>query len=78
VKRFLKIFALLVVGLFLLASGIDVALDHLTGSISQSSFTVYNEQGKVVLAYNGDLSTFKLAGKSEPGPVVVPRFLHRT
>jgi hypothetical protein len=75
VKRFLKTFALLIVSLFLVVSGVDAALDHLSHSATQSSFTVYNEQGGVVLAYNGDLNACKAYVK--PGPVAVP-FLHRT
>ena len=75
-KRFLKTAALLVASLFLVASGFDAALDRIARCPSQSSFTVYNEQGGVILAYDGDLS----AGKAyvKPGPVVTPAFLHRT
>jgi hypothetical protein len=75
-KRFLKTFALLIVSLFLVVSGVDAALDHLSHSVTQNSFTVYNEQGTAVLAYDGDLSVFKAYAK--PGPVAVPSFLHRT
>ena len=75
-NRFFKTFGILVVGLFLLATGLDVALDHLSRSMAQSSFTVYNEQGTVLLAYNGDLAACKSLDK--PSAVVAPRFLHRT
>jgi hypothetical protein len=75
-KRFLKTFVLLIVSLFLVVSGVDRALDHLSHSVTQNSFTVYNEQGSVVLAYDGDLSVCKAYGK--PGPIAVPSFLHRT
>ena len=75
-KRFLKTFALLIVSLFLVVSGVNRALDHLSHSETQNSFTVYNEQGSVVLAYDGDLSVCKAYAK--PGPVAVPSFLHRT
>jgi hypothetical protein len=76
VKRFLKTLALLIVSLFLVASGVDAALDHLSRGVTQNSFTVYNEQGTVILAYNGDLSVCKAFAK--PGPIAVPTFLHRT
>jgi len=76
VKRFLKTLALLVVSLFLLVSGVDAALDHLCHSVAQSSFTVVNEQGGVVLAYDGDLNACKAYAK--PGPIAAPSFLHRT
>jgi hypothetical protein len=76
VKRFLKISALLVASLFLIASGFDAALDRLAHSASQSSFTIYSENGGVILAYNGDLAACKAFGK--PGPAVTPNFLHRT
>jgi hypothetical protein len=75
-KRFLKTFALLIVSLFLVVSGVDKALDRLSHSVTQNTFTVYNGQGSVVLAYDGDLSVCKAYAK--PGPVVVPSFLHRT
>ena len=75
-KRFLKTLVLLIVSLFLVVSGVNRALDHFSHSETQNSFTVYNEQGSVVLAYDGDLS----AGKAyvKPGPVAAPGFLHRT
>ncbi len=75
-KRFLKTLALLIVSLFLVVSGVNAALDHLSRSVTQSSFTVYNEQGSVVLAYDGDLSACKAYAK--PVPVTAPGFLHRT
>jgi len=76
VKRFLKTFALLIVSLFLVVSGVDRALDHLSRSVTQNSLTVYNEQGSVLLAYDGDLSACKAYAK--PGPVAASGFLHRT
>lgn len=75
-KRFLTTFVLLIISLFLVASGVDAALDHLSHSVTQNSFTVYNEQGNVVLAYNGDLSACKAYAR--PGQVASPGFLHRT
>jgi hypothetical protein len=76
VKRFLKIFALFVVGLLALVVGVNSALDHACRSVVQSSFTIYNEQGQALLTYTGDLNNCKALAK--PGPALVPRFLHRT
>jgi hypothetical protein len=76
VKRFLKTLALLTVSLFLVASGVDAALDHLSHSVTQSSFTEYNECDRVILAYNGDLSAYKACTK--PGPAAAPILLHRS
>jgi hypothetical protein len=75
-KRFLKTFALLIVSIFLVVSGVDTALDRLSHSATQNSVTVYDEQGKVVLAYDGELNAYKAYAK--PGPVATPGFLHRT
>jgi len=75
-NRFLKTFALLVASLFIVVSGVDAALDHLSHSVTQNSFTVYNEHGTVILAYDGDLNACKAYAK--PGSVAVPSFLHRT
>jgi hypothetical protein len=76
VKRFLKTSALLIASLFVVVSGFDAALDHIAHCPSQSSFTVYNEQGGVLFAFDGDLSVCKAYAK--PGPAVTPSFLHRT
>lgn len=62
--------------LFLVASGVDVALDRLAHSATQNSFTAYSEQGRIVLAYNGDLSVCKAYAK--PGVLAAPGFMHRT
>ena len=75
-KRFLKTAALLILSLFLVATGVDAALDHLSRTANQNSFTIYGEDGAVILAYDGDLSACKAYAK--PTPVVVPGFLHRT
>ena len=76
-KRFFKTLTLLVVILFLLVSGVDTALDCITRTPTENSFTVYNESGTVVLAYNGDLNNCKTLVKSG---ITMPsfRFLHRT
>ncbi len=76
-KRFLKILVLLTVSLFVLLSGIDLALDNLSHSSDQNSVTVYNEKGEAVLAYSGNLRNYPSYAKI--GSVaVVPGFLHRT
>ncbi len=75
-KRFLKTSALLVIGLFLLASGFDAALDSVERCSTQSSFTVYDEKGGVILAYNGDLAACKALSK--PTPASTPVLFHRT
>jgi len=80
VKRFLKTFAFLMVSLFLLLSGVDAALDHLSQSPAQSSFIAYNEHGMVIMAYDGDLNACKVCLKPAPGltPGLTPGVLHRT
>ena len=75
-KRFLKTFACLIVSLFLVVSGVNAGLNHLSHSVTQNSLTIYNAQGGVVLVYDGDLNACKAYAK--PGPVAVPSFLHRT
>ena len=75
-KRFLKTLTLLIVSLFFVVSGVDTALDHLSRSVTQNSFTVYDGQGAAVFAYNGDLSMCKVYAK--PGQIAATGFLHRT
>ncbi len=75
-NRFLKINALLIVSLILVASGFNAALDSMAKSPAQGSYTIYSEKGGVVLAYYGDLNAWKAYAK--PGPAVTPNFLHRT
>jgi hypothetical protein len=80
-KRFLKIFTLLIVSLFLLVSGVDATLDHMTRSTVQSSYTWYSEKGDTVLAYTGDFPLSLKSCVKPPIPVErMPRviFLHRT
>jgi hypothetical protein len=72
VKRFLKVFALLVISLFFIASGLDAALDHYSHTPLQNSISLCDEKGTTLFVYSGDLSVckaFKPAG---------PVFLHRT
>ncbi len=74
-KRFLKIFSLLIVSLFLLMSGVDAALDRLSHSAMQSSYSLYSETGDIVFAYNGDLGLCESYGK--PSPITPRHFLPR-
>ena len=76
VKRFLKTFALLIVSLFLVASGVDAALDHLSHSVTENSFTSYSQQGEIIFAYDGDLAACKSCEK--PVTPSTPLFLHRS
>lgn len=75
-KRSLQIFTFLLVALLLLVSGVNTALDHLTSSPAQNSFTWYNEKGEIIMAYNGDLNQCRAYVK--PGRTALPRFFHRT
>lgn len=75
-KRLFKTAVLLVVSLFLVASGVDAALDQLAHCPTQSSLTQYSEQGDIVFAFDGDLCDCKALSK--PCPSAVPGFLHRT
>jgi hypothetical protein len=56
VKRFLKVLVLLVVSLFMLMSGVDATLDHLTRLLSQCSYTLYDERGDILGSYTGNLA----------------------
>jgi hypothetical protein len=76
VKRFLKTLLILVASLFLVASGVNVALDRIAHSTSQSSYTAYDERGAVIVVYRGDMTTSKAFAK--PTPFIVPTFFHRT
>jgi hypothetical protein len=70
VKRFLQVATLLIIGLFVLVSGLDATLDHVARTPGQSSFTWYNEKGGPILAYSGDLSLSPIYAH--------PAYLHRT
>jgi hypothetical protein len=60
VKRFLKTLALLIISLFLVASGVNTALDRMAQLPREASFTIYNSGGLPILAYNGDLNQLKV------------------
>ena len=44
------------ISLFLLVSGVDAGLDHISRSVTQSNYTLYNSKGAVVASYTGDLN----------------------
>jgi hypothetical protein len=75
-KRFFKVFSLLIVSLFLLVSGLDATLDHINRSTLQSRYTVYDERGAVVAAYTGDLRFCKLYVK--PVRPIQTEYIHRS
>jgi hypothetical protein len=75
VKRFLNKTAFLVTSLFLLAAAYEAALERVERSSTQSSFTVYNEEGGIILAYQGDLAACKAISK--PAPASTPTVFHR-
>lgn len=55
-KRFIKIFVLLIVCLFVVVSGVDATLDHMSHSATQNSFVWYTDKGESVFVYHGDLA----------------------
>lgn len=75
-KKFLKTFGLLMLGMFVLVSGIDSALDRVSSLPQHSCYTIYNEKGDVVIDYVGDLSLCKVYAK--PVTTVRTEFVHRT
>lgn len=75
-NRTLKTLPLILMGLYLVVTAFDSALDCAAKSPTQSSFAIYDEQGRVALSYNGDLNECKALAK--PAPAVTPTFLHRT
>ena len=70
-QRFLKIFVLLMIALFLLVSGVNVALDRISRAPVQNFYSFYNEKGELTVAYNGDLSPYW------NGRAFTPGYLHR-
>ena len=74
-KRFLKVLALLIVGLFALVSGVDATLDHMTLAGTQNSFVWYTDKGQMALDYHGDLTLCQAYTK--PVPVAPSGLLHR-
>jgi hypothetical protein len=76
-KRFLITLGLLTVSLFALISGVNAALDRYAHSPAQNSFEVYDDQGRTLFAYSGDLNDCNV-GVKPTSAFAVPRFLHRT
>lgn len=64
------------ISLVLLASGVNAALDRLSQSPAENSYTFYNEKGQVLLSYSGDLSLCPMCAK--PSLVGTSSSLHRT
>ncbi len=76
-KRFLITLGLLIVGLFALATGVDAALDHIAKSPAQNSLVIYDDQGRALFAYNGDLNDCNVCIRPSSS-LTGPHFLHRT
>ncbi len=76
-KRFLIAFVLLLVVLSALATGVNAALERVTKSPSQSSFVVYDDQGRALFAYQGNLKDCNVCVRPTVS-FVGPRYLHRT
>jgi hypothetical protein len=64
-------------GLFLVVTATDSALARCAHSANQSSFTLFDEDGAVLMAYQGDLNACKAYVKPM-APTVTPIILHRT
>jgi hypothetical protein len=75
-KRFFKVFVLLIVCLFLLVSGVDATLDQISKSPDQSHWTLYDSKGVLVISYSGDLRYLKPYVR--PGKIVQTEFIHRS
>jgi len=71
-----RIFVLLLAALFVVASGLDRALDHMTTSPAQSVFTVYDSQGTEVTTYDGQAALCRAFTK--PALPQNPNLLHRS
>ena len=54
-NRFWKVYFLLIASLLLLVSGVNGALEHFGDAASLPTFTCYDEQGRTLLTYQGDL-----------------------
>jgi len=74
-KRFFKTFALLIISLFLLVSGVDATLDHMAHSTSENTYTFYSNGGAPVLAYSGNLAF--CPSYMKPEIMMAHHFLHR-
>lgn len=54
-KHFFKVLVLLIVALFVLVSGVNVALDRMPLSVTKGGYCYYNASGELVYSYTGDL-----------------------
>jgi len=75
-KRFLKTFALVIVSLFMLVSGVNVTLDQMNRSATKSSYTFYSEKDTVLIAYTGDLKSCPVYVRPGMGTPLISQ--HRT
>jgi hypothetical protein len=74
-KRFLKVFALLIISLFVLVSGVNTTLDRMAHAPSQGSFTVYSEKGQVLFAYSGNLKNSPVSTSlQQPARMIQPQY----
>ena len=73
--RFVKHLSILIIMLFILATGIDVTLDRLAGSSHAGQYTIYESRNDGVVIYTGDLSRFAEVAKSDPR--LMPKYLRR-
>jgi len=76
VDRFIKTLGLLIIMLFLLASGIEATLDRLASSSHQNQVAIYGPTNAPLLLYTGDLDRFAEVSRVDPSRM--PRFLCRT
>ncbi len=76
-KRFLITLGLLLVSLFAFVTGVDAALDHMAKSPTQNSVVIYDDQGRALFAYNGDLNDCNVSIRPSSS-LTGPHFLHRS
>jgi hypothetical protein len=76
-KRFIITLGLLIVSLFMLVTGVNAALDRVAKSPAQNSLVIYDDQGRPLFAYNGDLNDCTVSVRPSTS-FVGPHFLHRT
>jgi hypothetical protein len=70
VDRFLKTFGILIVMLFILASGIDATLGRLASSPRQSQLALYGANNRELQVSTGDVN--RLAEAKRPGFAPLP------
>jgi hypothetical protein len=75
VDRFFKTFGILIVMLFILASGIDATLGRLASSPRQSQLALYGANSRELQVCTGDVNRLAEAGKIDT--TQMPRFLLR-